>query len=484
MKFMQNMRVFQKVVFLGITIILTFTLLLALYIYPTFQNSMYNAKEEQTSHMVESAASSIQHFVDLQKDGQMTLEEAQAGAMDAVRYMRYDNDNYFWINDLSPKMIMHPVYSSEDKPEWYQDKGLTDYVDPTGKHIFVEFAAIAKEFGEGRLDYEWTKPGEENKPPAPKISYVKLIPEWGWVVGTGIYVDDVKAQINQTTTVALLVILVIIGLSILIAITLANSIARPLRKITTVAEHLAEGDISEDVTMNRKDEVGLLANAFKQIIQYQRQMSDVADRLADGDLTAEIHAKSAKDSLGNSFERMLASLRETVRMVAQNALSLDQAADQLSMASTQAADATNQITTTIQQIALGSTDQAEAINKTANAVEQMSQAINGVAKGAQEQSSSVFKVSNATDQINRAIQQVAGNAAAVSTDSDTAAEAARKGSVTIEQTLSGMNSIKEKVGVSSDKVEEMGRRSEEIGKIIETNEPVGAQRCHRSRSRR
>ena len=473
MKFLQNMKVFQKIVLLGIVIILTFTLLLALYIYPTYQNSMYTAKEAQTKNMVDSAAASIEHFVALQQSGEMSLEEAQTAAMEAVRYMRYDESNYFWINDLSPMMVMHPTASQEDNPTWYEDKGLTDYVDPNGKQIFVEFAKIAKESGEGRVDYEWVKPGENSA--SPKISYVKLVPEWGWVVGTGIYVDDVKAEINKTMVTAILVILVIVALSIFIAISLANSIARPLSDITKVAGRLAEGDISDNVKMNRKDEVGLLANAFTEIIQYQRGMANVADNLANGDLTADIQAKSEKDQLGNSFMKMLASLRDTVGQVSQNALSLDSAAEQLSLASSQASEATSQIAMTIQQIASGTTEQADAINKTASAVDQMSQAINGVAKGAQDQSASVFKVSGATDQINKAIQQVAGNAAAVTADANVAAEAARKGSITIEQTLNGMNSIKEKVGISADKVEEMGRRSEEIGKIVETIEDISSQ---------
>ncbi len=475
MNFIRNMKVFQKIVLLGVAVILAFALLIALYIYPVYQRSMYNAREEQSRNLVNSAAVSIEHYVGLQQSGQMTLEEAQTAAMNAVRTMRYDNGNYFWINDLSPMMIMHPSYSGTDKPGWYEDSGLADFSDPTGKRIFVEFARIASESGEGRLDYEWTKPGEEDKPPAPKISYVKLVEEWEWVVGTGIYVDDVMEQINQTMVTAILVILAIVGLSVYIAIALANSIARPLRRITDVAGRLAEGDLSDHVTMDRKDEIGLVANAFEEIIRYQRGMSEVADQLANGDLTADLQAKSEKDRLGNSFVKMLASLRDTVSLVSQNAASLDKSSEQLSLASGQASEATSQIATTMQQIANGTTEQANAINKTANAVDQMTRAIDGVARGSQDQSSSVSRVSSATDQINKAIQQVAGNAAAVSADSDAAAEAARRGSTTIEQTISGMNSIREKVGASAEKVEEMGRRSEEIGKIVETIEDISSQ---------
>ncbi|PKO00637.1 MAG: hypothetical protein CVU42_03185 [Chloroflexi bacterium HGW-Chloroflexi-4] len=245
--------------------------------------------------------------------------------------------------------------------------------------------------------------------------------------------------------------------------------------MTGIAGRLALGDISDKVSMQRKDEIGSLANAFERMIQYQRAASEVADQMAEGDLTATIQPNSEKDRLGNSFVKMLNSLRDAIGQVSLNAASLDSAADDLSQASNQAAQATSQIATTIQQVANGSNVQADAISKTASAVDQMAQAINGVAKGAQEQSASVFKVSNATDQINKAIIQVAGNAAAVTAESDVAAEAARKGAITIEQTLAGMQSIKQKVGISAEKVEEMGRRSEEIGKIVETIEDISSQ---------
>ncbi len=475
MKFLQNVKVFQKVLLLGVIIIAAFTVLLAAYIYPVYQNNMFATKEEQTKNMVNSAASLIEHYVELEKSGQLTTEIAQSATMDAVRYMRYDNGNYFWINDINYKFIMHPNVSPDDKPEWFVDGGLVDYTDPTGKHIFTEYISVATEKGEGRVDYMWPKSGNAEDPSDPKIAFVKYVPDWEWVVGTGVYVDDVEKQIRNTLISSLVIILGIIGLSIFIVIILANSIAKPLSEITAVAGRLAEGDISDNVNMNRKDEIGLLGNAFGSMIDYQRAVSDVADQLAEGDLTATIQAKSEKDRLGNSFVKMLDSLRDAVSQVALNAASLDQASDELSQASNQAAQATGQIATTIQQIAAGSTDQAEAISKTASSIDQMSHAITGVAKGAQEQSASVFKVSNATDQINKAIMQVASIASEVSSGSDVAAEAARKGATTIEQTLAGMQSIKQKVGISAEKVEEMGRRSEEIGKIVETIEDISSQ---------
>ena len=113
--------------------------------------------------------------------------QAQALALQAIRPLRYDAQEYFWINDMHPRVVMHPI-----KPE-LNGKNVSDIKDPNGKQIFVEFAKVAKEKDAGFVDYQWAKPNESK--PSDKLSYVKSVKEWGWVVGTGIYVDDVKKQV-------------------------------------------------------------------------------------------------------------------------------------------------------------------------------------------------------------------------------------------------------------------------------------------------
>jgi methyl-accepting chemotaxis protein len=99
--------------------------------------------------------------------------------------MRYGNDDYFWVNDLQPKLIMHPV-----KPELI-GRDLSDMKDPNGKRLFVAFVDVVKQQGAGFVDYEWPKPGMAE--PQPKLSYVAGFKPWNWVIGTGVYVDDLKA---------------------------------------------------------------------------------------------------------------------------------------------------------------------------------------------------------------------------------------------------------------------------------------------------
>lgn len=291
--------------------------------------------------------------------------------------------------------------------------------------------------------------------------------------------DQVK---SQTIIFSFFVGGIVLLISMSLGVIISQSLSKPIGRLVSIANAVSNGDLVRDLDekekkrlLVRKDEVGDIAKSFEHVIQYMQNLSEVANAIAINDLTLEVEAKSEKDELGIAFEAMKINLIRMIKTVTENAYLLADASKQLSTAANQAGQATNQIAETINQVAKGSTEQTISITKTAASVEQMSTAIEGVAIGAQEQSNSVSKVVNATDMINTSIQQVAGNATKVLNDSTVAANAARNGSITVEQTLKGMQNIKAKVGDSSEKVEEMGRRSEEIGKIIETIEDIASQ---------
>jgi methyl-accepting chemotaxis protein len=294
--------------------------------------------------------------------------------------------------------------------------------------------------------------------------------------------DSNTAIANTGTTTMIIVIIAGALLGIALGLLLARSITVPMGIVVTTANALAVGDLVRDMSdaekdkiRKRKDEIGVIGKSFDLLVLYMQEMGQAAATIAQNDLRAQVQPKSAKDELGNSFQQMITSLRSAVSQVADSASNLSAASEQLASAAGEAGQATTQISATIQQVAKGTQDQAQAVTRTAAAVEQMSKAIEGVAQGAQEQSRAISRASEVTSQINLAIQQVSGNAEAVTTDSAAAAEAARSGAKTVEDTLQGMQSIKDKVGVSAEKVQEMGKRSEEIGTIVEAIEDIASQ---------
>ena len=261
-----------------------------------------------------------------------------------------------------------------------------------------------------------------------------------------------------------------------LALWLARFITNPLVEMVEVTNKIAhEGDLSKRMIAHYEDEVGMMAQSFNTLISSMDNMASTALEISQGNLTVKVEPKSDQDDLGNAFSRMVASLREIVTSVSNNAVELTNSAAELSDASQQARIATDEITNAMQDITASAQEQAGSISKTSLSVDQMAGAIDGVAKGAQDQSISVEKASSVTDQINKAIQQVAENANSVANGSASAAEAAKNGAQTVEDTLGGMQKIKEKVGAASDRVQEMGQRSHEIGAIVETIEEIASQ---------
>ncbi|MBP6421792.1 MAG: cache domain-containing protein, partial [Propionivibrio sp.] len=170
-------------------------------------------RKNKIRNLVEVAQATISGYEKQAKEGKLSVEEAKRLAIDAVRGMRYDKVEYFWINDLKAVIVMHPI-----KPE-LDGKDLSEFKDKNGKLIFVEFAKIAKDQGGGFVDYVWPKPGSDAA--VPKISYVMGVEGWGWVVGSGIYVDDVDALFRQNA-MKLLAWVAVIGGFIGVALTLVS----------------------------------------------------------------------------------------------------------------------------------------------------------------------------------------------------------------------------------------------------------------------
>ncbi|MDY6875019.1 MAG: methyl-accepting chemotaxis protein [Chloroflexota bacterium] len=201
------------------------------------------------------------------------------------------------------------------------------------------------------------------------------------------------------------------------------------------------------------------------------------EALSQGDLTVSFTAQRQDDvgRLVNASNALVVSLHDLIGQVAGSANHVSAASGKLSSAAEQAGEAAQQIATTIQQVASGTAQQTESVTKTAVSVEELSRAIDGVARGAQEQASAVARSSQATAQISAAVQQVAANAQAGAEGSAEATQAARAGADTVEETVKGMKSIKDKVGLSAQRVREMGQRSNEVGAIVETIDDIASQ---------
>lgn len=154
------------------------------------------SRRATTQEHVEVGLSLIAHHHSLETAGELTREEAQQAAIDAVRDLRYSEVEYFWINDMGPTMIMHPI-----KPE-LDGQDLSANEDPNGTRLFVEFVDVVAAEGGGFVDYLWPKPDEEE--PQPKISYVAGFEPWAARAAedTAAAASHVRQTAHQLTAVA------------------------------------------------------------------------------------------------------------------------------------------------------------------------------------------------------------------------------------------------------------------------------------------
>jgi methyl-accepting chemotaxis protein len=294
--------------------------------------------------------------------------------------------------------------------------------------------------------------------------------------------EDSTARGKSSLIIILVVGVVIILVAFVLSYVITTDMNRPLRLMVNSMNLLSVGDqnrnstqrVTEKIT-DRKDEVGAFGRALVGTSIYLEDMSATTARIAAGEISFTFNPHSEKDELGIAVRDMIKSLQSTVSKIKDNALELNQSSVTLAESSTQSDQATSQIAATIQQVARGTSQQSDSVNRTATSIEQLTRAINGVAQGAQEQATAISKASSITAELSDNIQKVAGYAGAVVDQSNQASEAALNGSRIVDDTLAGMQTIKKKVGVSAEKVQEMGSRSDQIGEIVTTIEDIASQ---------
>jgi len=263
---------------------------------------MLEDRKTKTRHLVEVAYSLLERYGDQVRSGALTREEAQREAIAAIKRLRYDEDDYFWINDMHSRMVMHPY-----KPE-LEGQDLSRFEDPSGKRLIVAFVETVRERGEGFVDYLWPKPGMER--PVPKISFVKGYQPWGWIVGSGIYLDDVETTFWHTLfKLGFFSGLVLLGGTFLV-IYLVGTITAPLKNLTEAAHRITRGELNVELDTDRSDEIGILAQAFDSMVKrLTEQIETLEDRISER--TAELSRANAELVASNERLRELDELKSS-----------------------------------------------------------------------------------------------------------------------------------------------------------------------------
>lgn len=244
-------------------------------LYTAYRRSVYQDKRETVRQSADIGAAVVRHYVALSQAGTLPVETAKQQAIAAVKGLRYSGKEYFWINDLEPRMIMHPTNPKLD------GQSMADYKDPSGFALFIEMVRVCRQAGQGIVEYRWPRPGEQES--VAKFSAVQLVPEWGWIVGTGVYVDDVEGQL-RTAALGFSFVVFIAALGGLISVFyLRRSLINPLKILA-----------------------GQFADGSGQVASAARELASGASGLSRG----AVNQASALDGAASSLSRLEAMTRQ------------------------------------------------------------------------------------------------------------------------------------------------------------------------------
>lgn len=354
-------------VFIPIALFVLFSLL---YTIPNIKNDLMNEKQVQTKDMVDISLSLLDHYYAKQVSGELSREEAQRLASESIKALRFGEglQDYYWINDFHPRIIMHPF-----RPD-LEGQDVSGVKDKEGLALFVEFVNVARKDGAGYVPYYWQYYSDANRT-EPKLSYVATFEPWQWIIGTGVYITDVNEIAAEKRNVTVILVGIITIISLLICMILAERlIVKPVTIVSKIGQKMASGDFTCNVPeqiLRSKNEIGQLGNVFLNI------KSNMTDILGKVKKTAE-HVSNASVELASSAE-------ETTQ-------------------------ATNNMSIAIQTVADGTENQVTNSTENSRAMEEMAYGIGRVAESSTSIADSagdmIAKSNVGQDSVKKAIEKI------------------------------------------------------------------------------
>ncbi|WP_457577267.1 methyl-accepting chemotaxis protein [Desulfomarina sp.] len=337
-----------------------------------------------------------------------------------------EGKDYFFIVDMSGAIVMHPI-----KPS-LNGKNMLDFKDPNGKKLFAEMIRVCREKGEGFVDYLWAKPGKDK--PVAKLSFVKLFPQWNWIVGTGVYIDDiddamarqenvVRAAVGKQRISILAVSLILLVIVAFVLVFIAGKISEPITNMSRMLRDIAEGE---------------------------------------GDLTSRLDVKTGDEleEMANWFNVFVTKLQGIIKKISNDSGRLDSSSEELAaIAETMAArvnetsDKSNNVAAAVEEMSANMSAVAGSMNETASAVDM-------VAASVGEMTSTINEIAQTSEKARSITEKAVGQAASASSRVDELGEAAHD----IDNVLATISEISDQVDLLALNATIEAARAGEAGK--------------------
>ncbi|TVM30368.1 methyl-accepting chemotaxis protein [Oceanidesulfovibrio marinus] len=380
----------------------------------------------------------------------------QQQALDELKAMRLQDGNYFWVNDTSeplPHMIMHPTSPSLDGKALANPKfdcavkmqaGQDGEIVPLdNKNLFVAMVDVVKHAGEGFVWYQWTKPTEDGgvtKELYPKLSYVILYEPWGWVIGNGIYIDDIQGIVSERQQVfeqhirAMMLKIAVISLVLLLFVVVGllwyfrRLITRPIGKLAAFSEDITRGDLDAQLsgyfpgeTKDLKDSMEIMVGSLKQAVQ------DAEDKGREAEAEAE-RTRQALDEAREAGERAMEARKDGLR----------EAAGKLE----------------------------DLVDTLRNAADDLASRVADATSVAENQREQVSEAAMSMGEMNTAVMDVAENASRASKSADAAREKAGMGKTVVTEVVGSIHTVADTTTAMQTSLKDLAEQAEAIGRVM------------------
>jgi len=321
-------------------------------------DALWAAKASETRHLVEIAHALVADYQRRAATGELTEADAQQQALARLSRLRYENDQYFWVNDMAGMMLMHPT-----SPQLIGTSVL-DLRDAGGGQPFREMIDAVARQGAGLLRYYW--------PPGPgarlKQSYVKGVSGWNWVIGSGVYVGDVQATVYGLVLRTAGVAAAALAAALLVVAWLGRGITRPIGALTAAMRQLAAGDLTAEVpAQGRSDELGAMAAAVVVFKNSMARSDELTRAVQQQQTAAQQQTQAALVAMADAIEAeaglALAQVHERTAAMTQTAADMSGSAARTGRSADSAATAAAQATKTSHTVASAADSLAASISE-------------------------------------------------------------------------------------------------------------------------
>lgn len=249
---------------------------------------LYELNEQNAKALVDVSLDLVNQHYQAFQSGKVSLQQAQQNAQESLKKIRYGQGNYFWVGDLDGTMLMHPV-----KPA-LEGKSVRNVKSPDGEPVYESLISDVKSKGEAIANYQWPRSGKEGY--GSKMTYVKQFKPWGWVLGSGLFVDDIEqgfaAHRNSLLLETFLLSLVIAGF----CYWLGRSIVAPVQQTTAVMQNIAmgDGDLTRKLDDSGRDEIASLSYYFN---KFTNKLGDSLRSVQDSYFHVVTDAKTVSEAV-------------------------------------------------------------------------------------------------------------------------------------------------------------------------------------------